>query len=86
MSEIILIKKSTFIIDEIIGAASPVENCLLAQRAKVFGASPTKNKGDLIHYDIKIVEAIKLILRYVEEFNVDTLTTNHVEFPCVMPI
>jgi hypothetical protein len=49
MGEIMLIKKLKPIIDEIVGAASPVENRVLAQHYSF----TDQELDDLINYDIK---------------------------------
>ncbi len=53
MGEIMLIKKLKPIIDEIVGAASPVENRVLAQHLKTHWGFTDEELDDLINYDIK---------------------------------
>jgi len=48
-----VMQQSEFIIDEIVGAASPAENRVLARHSKCLGGFTDEELDDLINYDIK---------------------------------
>jgi hypothetical protein len=53
MGEIMLMKKSKPIIDEIVGVASPVENRVFAQHSKTNWGFTDEELDFIINYDIK---------------------------------